>query len=126
MPGLHYRSLTEVIRNTIADPNTGRYFHYTPYKQFFKHELNIPDLPAPLDDSHTEPPPTRIFDEIYASDAMVDAHIELQQQPPESDCDLERVVAAIMLYSDSTHLASFGTASTWPVYLSFGNQSKYV
>ncbi|KAL4247850.1 hypothetical protein ABKN59_007538 [Abortiporus biennis] len=30
-----------------------------------------------------------------------------------------------MLYSDSTHLAVFGTTSLWPVYLSFGNQSKY-
>ncbi|KAF4601473.1 hypothetical protein EYR40_004841 [Pleurotus pulmonarius] len=126
VPGLHYRSLTEVIRSTIGNPDTGRYFHYTPYKQFFEHEVNIPDLP--LDDHNTEPPPPPmcVYDEIYASDAMIDAHIELQQQQPEENCDLERVVAAIMLYSDSTHLASFGTASAWPVYLSFGNESKYV
>ncbi|KAK7679638.1 hypothetical protein QCA50_017350 [Cerrena zonata] len=30
-----------------------------------------------------------------------------------------------MLYSDSTHLANFGDASLWPLYLYFGNQSKY-
>jgi len=35
------------------------------------------------------------------------------------------IVAAMMLWSDSTHLANFGTASLWPVYLFFGNQSKY-
>lgn len=125
VPGLHYRSLTEVIRTTIGNPDTGRYFHYTPYKQFFEHEVNIPGLPS--DDHNPEPPPPmRVYDEIYTSDAMIDAHTELQQQPPEENCDLERVVAAIMLYSDSTHLASFGTASAWPVYLSFGNESKYV
>ncbi|KAH7871046.1 uncharacterized protein C8R40DRAFT_1175015 [Lentinula edodes] len=30
-----------------------------------------------------------------------------------------------MAYSDSTHLASFGTASICPGYLWFGSQSKY-
>lgn len=126
VPGLHYQSLTEVIRNSIGDPNTGRHFHYTPYKQFFSHDVHIPDLP--LDDRNSElpPPPTRIFDEVYTCNAMIDAHLELQQQPFEDDCKLERVVAAVMLYSDSTHLASFGTASAWPIYLSFGNESKYV
>ncbi|KAI0647705.1 hypothetical protein C8Q79DRAFT_999321 [Trametes meyenii] len=30
-----------------------------------------------------------------------------------------------MPWSDSTHLADFGTASLWPIYVQFGNQSKY-
>jgi Plavaka transposase len=30
-----------------------------------------------------------------------------------------------MLWSDSTHLASFGNASLWPVYLYLGNLLKY-
>ena len=30
-----------------------------------------------------------------------------------------------MLWSDSTHLTSFGNASLWPIYLYLGNQSKY-
>ncbi|KAG2336568.1 hypothetical protein BDR05DRAFT_985238, partial [Suillus weaverae] len=30
-----------------------------------------------------------------------------------------------MFWSDATHLTQFGNASTWPVYLFFGNQSKY-
>jgi hypothetical protein len=34
-------------------------------------------------------------------------------------------VALLMMWSDSTHLASFGDASLWPFYLCFGNQSKY-
>ena len=30
-----------------------------------------------------------------------------------------------MIWSDSTALAQFGTASLWPIYLYIGNQSKY-
>jgi hypothetical protein len=38
---------------------------------------------------------------------------------------LEQVIAGLMFWSDATHLAQFGNASAWPVYLFFGNQSKY-
>lgn len=50
---------------------------------------------------------------------------EVLQGPAEPGCNLERVVVPIMGYSDSTHLASFGTASICPGYLWFGSQSKY-
>jgi hypothetical protein len=30
-----------------------------------------------------------------------------------------------MFASDETHLTSFGHAKVWPVYLFFGNESKY-
>lgn len=30
-----------------------------------------------------------------------------------------------MFWSDSTHLAEFGQAKLWPIYMAFGNQSKY-
>ncbi|KAJ7799440.1 hypothetical protein B0H14DRAFT_3491588 [Mycena olivaceomarginata] len=59
-------------------------------------------------------PPQRIYDEIYSSDAMVEAHTALQNQPWEPGCTLERVVLTLMAWSDSTHLASFGDASLWP------------
>ncbi|KII89354.1 hypothetical protein PLICRDRAFT_109005, partial [Plicaturopsis crispa FD-325 SS-3] len=38
---------------------------------------------------------------------------------------LERAIAGLMFWSDATHLTSFGTAKAWPIYLFFGNQSKY-
>ena len=31
-----------------------------------------------------------------------------------------------MVWSDSTHLANFGTAKLWPIYFLFGNASKYI
>lgn len=111
VPGLYLRKLTEVIRGGLQDP-AAKCFHYTPFREF--HQPS-PDLE-----------PARVFDEIYSSDAMIDAHIELQQQRPEPGCDLERVVAALMFWSDSTHLANFGNASLWPIYLYFGNQSKWL
>ncbi|KAG1897413.1 uncharacterized protein F5891DRAFT_1191849 [Suillus fuscotomentosus] len=57
---------------------------------------------------------------------MLQEHEKLNLQPNELGCNLETVIGAIMLWSDSTHLASFGNASLWPIYLFIGNQSKYI
>ena len=40
--------------------------------------------------------------------------------------DLETFIISALLYSDSTHLAAFGAASLWPIYLFLGNVSKYI
>lgn len=109
--GLHHRSITAVIKSVFEDP-ASRCFHYTPFKTFWQ--------------SSSTSPPQRVYDELYSSDAMIEAHLQLQQSPPEPGCELERVVASLMYWSDSTHLANFGTASLWPVYLFFGNQSKWL
>ncbi|KAJ7290637.1 hypothetical protein C8J57DRAFT_1611754 [Mycena rebaudengoi] len=111
VPGLHHRNLTQVIKSVLED-RSSRFFHYTPFKQFWQPS---PDQPA-----------QQIYDEIYSSAAFLDAHAEIQRQPAEPGCTLERVIAALMFWSDSTHLANFGTASLWPLYLFFGNQSKWV
>jgi hypothetical protein len=31
-----------------------------------------------------------------------------------------------MFWSDATHLATFGTVKMWPIYMLFGNLSKYL
>jgi Plavaka transposase len=63
---------------------------------------------------------------MYTLDAMLEAHAEVQAIPfKPGQSHVESVVAGVMLWSDSTHLASFGMASLWPVYLFFGNLSKY-
>jgi Plavaka transposase len=111
--GFHHRSLVDVIKTAFSDIASTS-FHYMPFKSFWK------------DSSTPESVPQRVYDELYSSDAMIEAHMKLQQQPPELGCTLERVIASLMLWSDSTHLANFGTASLWPLYLFFGNQSKWV
>ena len=109
--GLHYRSICSVIKSTFEDASSSC-FHYTPFKNFWK--------------PNADSAPQRIRDEIYSSDAMVKAHEDLQNLPLEPGCNLERIVASLMFWSDSTHLASFGNASLWPIYLFFGNQSKWL
>jgi hypothetical protein len=111
VPGLHFRHLTPLIKTALED-RSSRFFHYTPFKQFWQ--------------SSPESPHQRIYDEIYTSTAFIEAYAEIQKLPAEPNCTLERVVAALMFWSDSTHLANFGTASLWPLYLFFGNQSKWV
>jgi hypothetical protein len=111
IPGLHYRSIVEVIKATWGSASSLP-FHLTPFRRI-----------------HIDPntgKETRIFDEVYTSDAFEIAHNHLQKQPPEPGCKLERVIAGLMFWSDSTHLANFGTAKVWPLYMYFANLSKYV
>ena len=111
MPGLMHRPIMEIIRSVWTSPEAAS-FQYVPFRQFWTNRTLNKD--------------ERVFGELYSSDAFLEAHEALQRQQPENGCSLERVVCAIMAFSDSTHLASFGDASLWPLYVYFGNQSKYV
>lgn len=110
VPGFHFRPLTQVIRSAFADIQ-GSAFYLSPFKRIWKDPL----------DSHQE----RIFDELYTSDSWLNAQEELQKLPKEPRCSLERVIAGLMFFSDATHLANFGTAKAWPLYMYFGNLTKY-
>ncbi|KAG2052923.1 hypothetical protein BDR06DRAFT_1009062 [Suillus hirtellus] len=109
IPSFHYRPLVEVIRAAFADVQAST-FHLLPFKCLWKDAL----------DDHQE----RIFDELYTSNVWLEAQNELQKLPKEPSCSLERVVAGLMFFSDATHLANFGTAKAWPLYLYFGNLTK--
>jgi len=115
VPGLHHRSFVEVLKSAVADVSA-RSWHYVPFRSLWS---------TPTSSDQPQPPPQRVYDEIFSSDAMFEAHKKLQEQPPEPGCTLERVVLSLMFWSDSTHLANFGTMSLWPLYLFFGNQSKW-
>jgi hypothetical protein len=111
VPGLHFRSLVEVIKAGWRE-NIAKQFHLSPFKRI-----------------HVDPETkaeTRIYDEVYTSDVWIQVHDDLQKQPSELGCSLEKVIAGLMFWSDSIHLASFGTASVWPVYMYFANLSKYI
>jgi hypothetical protein len=112
VPGLHYRSLVAIIVAAFSD-ETSKYFHLSPFKRFWMPTGSV---------NATE----RIYDEVYCTDAFIDTHEALQKQPPEPGCTLERVVAGLMFWSDSTHVANFGVAKVWPIYLHFANLSKYL
>lgn len=111
--GFHRRKIVPLIKDVLENDPAVRDFHFSPYRQTWSNPAT-PDLP-----------PQRVFDEVYSSDAFIEADIAVQQLPRPPSDTTPRAVAALMLASDSTHLTSFGTAKIWPVYLAFGNQSKY-
>ncbi|OSD02393.1 hypothetical protein PYCCODRAFT_1410834 [Trametes coccinea BRFM310] len=45
---------------------------------------------------------------------------------PADGPEVEYAICSILLWSDATHLTSFGSASLWPIYLYLGNLSKYI
>ena len=113
VPGLLYRKLTAVIQAAFSSP-LASHFHFSPFKLFHK---------SPSGEEE------RVFSELYNSDVFIEEHDNVQRAPlppNEPDCKREKVVAALMFWSDSTHLANFGTAKLWPIYLLFGNLSKYI
>lgn len=108
---LHYRSLVEVIRERVSDPHTAAQFHLEPYDLLWKPTAQ-----------HGE---VKIHGEIYTSEAFHEAHVTLQNSPLEPNCDMPRVIAVLMFWSDSTHLTQFSNSQLWPCYMFLGNESKY-
>ncbi|KIJ60703.1 hypothetical protein HYDPIDRAFT_98197, partial [Hydnomerulius pinastri MD-312] len=111
LPDFHHHSLTSVIRETLSDPTQDRIFHYEPYELRWQSPHKERDV--------------HVYRELFTSEAFIGAHQRLQESPPELGCDLPRVVAGMMFWSDTTQLSSFGGAKLWPLYLYFGNHSKY-
>ena len=108
--GLYYRSIVEVIKSALSEP-AAKKFHLFPFKCYWK--------PGP--DEQEE----RIYSEVYTSDYFLQQYEKIHLQSPTGDKPRTPVILALQFWSDSTHLASFGTASLWPIYLYFGNQLKY-
>jgi hypothetical protein len=112
--GVFHRHLIDVIAS-VYQSDAVKSFNHIPFKQFWKRSEDAP--------------PERLFGEIFSSDAMLDADKEICNSCAPNELDgsnLEAITVPLLLYSDSTHLANFGTASCWPVYMFFGSQSKYI
>ena len=115
VPGLHSQNLLNVIKAAFQSP-LSRQFHFTLFSLMHR---------SPITNEEQ-----RVYGELYNSDEFINEHKRIQNRslPPPDDpgCKLEKVIAALMFWSDSTHLTNFGTAALWPIYLFFGNLSKYV
>jgi hypothetical protein len=109
----YHRKLVSVIKEKIANSKDSRSFHYQPYKATWK-----PKVPGARQ--------LELYGELYSSCAFREADKGVQALPttPRNE-GLERVVVAMMFWSDGTQLTSFGGSSLWPCYLFFGNKSKY-
>lgn len=111
VPGLFYRCPLEVLK-TAFQKDAAEHFYFFPHQMFWKPS---PDLP-----------PEHIYSDLYTAESFSNEHQKIGSQSHEPGCQLETVVAAIMLWSDSMHLTSFSNASLWLVYMFFGNLPKYI
>jgi Plavaka transposase len=109
---IYHRDIMDIVISAFQDPEIFPTLHLTPYMEY--RTLGAGNSPE------------RVYGEVYSTDSFFDAWKQVQAQPRVSGDDIERVMVGLMLWSDSTHLTNFGNASLWPVYLSLGNQSKYI
>ena len=114
IPGLYYCKITILIQESFQNPIFLK-FHLSPFKLYRKH--------TQADGEASK----RIYSEMYDSNSFLDVHTKIQRtQTDDPNCKWEKVLAALMFWSDATHLAMFGTAKMWPIYMLFGNLSKYI
>lgn len=105
---LYYRRPVEIVRAILQEQDVEG-FHLFPFRMYWK--------------ADKDSKPERVYSELYNLDVYLEEHERIRRLHATPTCEI--IVAAMMLWSDSTQLANFGTASLWPVYLFFGNQSKY-
>ncbi|ESK84010.1 ubiquitin and ribosomal protein s27a [Moniliophthora roreri MCA 2997] len=113
---IYYRNLYDVIQTEIQLPYAHE-FVWKPYKLFFKLEG------APIQ---------RVYGEAYTLDRALEFEREImspaeeiRKNLPTDKKNVEIGVVLIIFHSDGMMLASFGTASLWPVYMKLANWSKY-
>ncbi|KAF8816480.1 hypothetical protein BYT27DRAFT_7077235, partial [Phlegmacium glaucopus] len=110
--GIWFRRPLEVIKRAFSEPAAEK-FHITPFREYWK----------PSEDE----PEERIYSETFTADVFNEEYETLRTTTREGpNSKLEPFVAGIFFYSDATHLASFGTASLYPMYMYVGNQSQYL
>ena len=109
-----HRKICDIIRETFTSDPAASSFHYHPY------ELKW----SPPESDYEE----RVYGELYTSQAWLEEDAKVQRlalDPTEDDREAPRAIAAIMLASDATCLGPFASSKAWPIYVYFGNQSKY-
>ena len=87
MDGFRYRSITDVVCAVFAEASS-KWFHLTPFKKLWQSPVTGREQ--------------CVYDEVYTSDAWIQAQDEIMKQRRSNGCKLERVVAGLMFWSDST------------------------
>jgi hypothetical protein len=107
----YHRSLTSIICKKLSKDLDIRHFYYEPYQLFW----NPPHMKEEV----------RLYGELYTSSAFDAMQQNLQATPSKPGCTLPHIVVALMFWSDAMTLSNFGHVTLWPLYLFFGNESKY-
>ncbi|TBU39473.1 hypothetical protein BD309DRAFT_836154, partial [Dichomitus squalens] len=137
--GVIHRRLLPLVKLAVQDPESHlkHVYHWLAHRRFWippSSRTAPASASTPTSSSSTSAPPEpippepiRIYTDCYNSDAMLEAEAAIQKKPrvAEDPPDLEYAVLPLLLWSDATQLSNFGSASLWPIYLYFGNLSKY-
>lgn len=111
IPNFHHRCLLLIIHKVLSDGVHCKSFHFEPYSLQWKHS------------SGTD---VGIYGELFSSEAFIAARHDLQDaQLDSASCTLPQCIVVLMFWSDATQLTAFRDAKLWPLYVYFGNESKY-
>ncbi|KAI0735278.1 hypothetical protein C8Q76DRAFT_791844 [Earliella scabrosa] len=143
--GVHHRDIVDLITGVVSDKHSrfARDYHWVPNKMYWDPPRTAsgpaPAAPSPPPESSSPrmpsatpedgaPPPLRVYTDTYNPDAMLEEEEKVRNMPrvDGDDPDMEYAVLAMLLWSDETVLSQFGYAKLWPIYLYFGNLSKYI
>jgi len=112
IPGLLTRSLTKTFVHHLQTDSIVNSYHWEP--QHLRHRSPSGRV-------------QNVYSEVWHARRFRRLHIEVQRQHSHKFKDgIPCHVLALMPGSDATQLAQFGTASSWPGYMSYSNCSKYV
>ncbi|CDO77154.1 hypothetical protein BN946_scf184657.g29 [Trametes cinnabarina] len=142
VPGLFFRRIIEVLRGVATDARFADEYHWVPHSLKWQPPVCAegddqpvqPNAPPSGDGdersrpSPTPPDPVQVFTDLFNTEAMQREFEAIRRRPrePTDAADLEYGILPLMLWSDATHLTSFGSASLWPIYLYIGALSKYI
>lgn len=112
VPDFHHYHLLSIICEKLSDPFHHYIYHYEPYEL----QWHLPNKACDA----------RVHGELYTLEAFIEAQEQLLASSRKPDCDLPHCIAVLMFWSDATQLTLFGSGKLWPLYLYFGNQSKYM
>jgi hypothetical protein len=110
IPGVLHRDLLQSIVSAFKEKSMEA-FNLKGFTQLWK--------PSP------DEPVEEVFGEAYSSAVFREMEDEIRSRKP-PDERIENIVVPLMVYSDSTHLATFGTSALWPIYFFVGLTSKYI
>lgn len=121
--GLHFRKLLEVLVGEVQDRRFASKRNWIPFETYW---LPPADPAAPPGTPRV--PPIRVFSDTFDTDEMNRLEAELKRRPrnPDDPPDLEYSILPVCIWSDATCLATFGSASLWPIYLYVANINKYI
>ncbi|KAI0700508.1 hypothetical protein C8T65DRAFT_580236 [Cerioporus squamosus] len=122
-----HRPFQEVIRHAFQQKCV-RDWHMIPHRLYVVAPPTLHGFSSSSPDNDDNDDGIRVYSEVYNTDAALEEDAAIRARPREAGDadDLEYGVALICMYSDSTRLTNFGSASLWPIYVYFGNQSKYI